>query len=110
MTWTLSFKSMREYLQSCLSCPPSLYPTLFGLRLVTDITAGRPQPLGLAAQLSTISLDPRLLVWSKSVAAVGTAALTQALMLDQQQSVAARQTPWKDPQPGQGLAGGGSPT
>ncbi|KAL6761562.1 hypothetical protein V8C86DRAFT_832179 [Haematococcus lacustris] len=107
MTWTLSFKSMREYLQSCLSCPPSLYPTLFGLRLVTDITAGRPQPLGLAAQLSTISLDPRPLVWSKSVAAVGTAALTQALMLDQQQSVAARQTPWKDPQPGQGLAGGG---
>ncbi|KAL6761556.1 hypothetical protein V8C86DRAFT_831936 [Haematococcus lacustris] len=93
MTWTLSFTSKREYLQSCLSCPPSMYPTLLGLRLVTDITAGRPQPLGLAALLSAIRQDPRLLVWSKSVATVGSTALTQALMQ------------CKDPQPGPGLVG-----
>ncbi|GFH12921.1 hypothetical protein HaLaN_08702 [Haematococcus lacustris] len=107
MTWTMSFKSMREYLQSCLSCPPSMYPTLLGLRLVTDITAGRPQPLGMAAQLSAIRQDPRPLVWSKSVAAVGTAALTLALMQGQQQLMAARRLQCKDPQPGPGLAGGG---
>ncbi|KAJ9528731.1 hypothetical protein QJQ45_020639 [Haematococcus lacustris] len=105
MTWTMSFKSMREYLQSCLSCPPSMYPTLLGLRLVTDITAGRPQPLGMAAQLSAIRQDPRPLVWSKSVAAVGTAALTLALMQGQQQLMAARRLQCKDPQPGPGLAG-----
>ncbi|KAJ9528159.1 hypothetical protein QJQ45_005795 [Haematococcus lacustris] len=106
MTWTMSFKSMREYLQSCLSCPPSMYPTLLGLRLVTDITAGRPQPLGMAAQFSAIRQDSRLLVWSKSVAAVGTAALTQTLMLGQQQLMAAGRLQCKDPQPGPGLAGG----
>ncbi|KAJ9510285.1 hypothetical protein QJQ45_015754 [Haematococcus lacustris] len=108
MTWTMSFKSMREYLQSCLSCPPSMYPTLLGLRLVTDITAGRPQPLGLAALLRAIGQDPRPLVWSKSVAAVGTAALTQTLMLGQQQLMAAGRLPClaEDPQPGPGLAGG----
>ncbi|GFH15226.1 MYND-type domain-containing protein [Haematococcus lacustris] len=107
MTWTMSFKSMREYLQSCLSCPPSMYPTLLGLRLATDITAGRPQPLGIAALLRAIGQDPRPLVWSKSVAAVGTAALTQTLMLGQQQLMAAGRLPClaEDPQPGPGLAG-----
>ncbi|KAJ9528228.1 hypothetical protein QJQ45_014207, partial [Haematococcus lacustris] len=106
MTWTMSFKSMREYLQRCLSCPPSMYPTLLGLRLVTDITAGRPQPLGMAALLSAIRQDPRLLVWSKPVAAVGTTALSLALMLGQQQLMAAGRLQCKDPQPGPGLAGG----
>ncbi|GFH18289.1 MYND-type domain-containing protein, partial [Haematococcus lacustris] len=105
MTWTMSFKSMREYLQSCLSCPPSMYPTLLGLRLVTDITAGRPQPLGMAAQLSAIRQDPRPLVWSKPVAAVGTAALTQTLMQSQQQLMAAGWLQCKDPQSGPGLVG-----
>ncbi|KAJ9528735.1 hypothetical protein QJQ45_020637 [Haematococcus lacustris] len=107
MTWKLCSKSMREYLRNCLNCSPSHFTTLFGLRLVTDITFGKPQPHTLAAQLWENRLDPRLLVWSKSVATVGSTALTQALMLGQQQSVAARQTPWKDPAPGHGLAGGG---
>ncbi|KAL6758702.1 hypothetical protein V8C86DRAFT_1434121 [Haematococcus lacustris] len=104
MTWTLSFKSMREYLQSCLSCPPSMYPTLLGLRLVTDITAGRPQPLGMAVQLRAILQDPRPLVWSKLVAAVGSTALTLSLMQSQQQLLAAGRLQCRDPQPGPGLA------
>ncbi|GFH13549.1 hypothetical protein HaLaN_09452, partial [Haematococcus lacustris] len=106
MTWMTSSKSMREYLQSCLSCPPSMYPTLLGLRLVTDITVGRPQPLDMAAQLRAICHDPWLLVWSKPVAAVGTAALTLALKQGQQQLMAAGQPLCKDPGPGPGLAGG----
>ncbi|GFH08064.1 hypothetical protein HaLaN_02967, partial [Haematococcus lacustris] len=61
MTWITSSKSMREYLQSCLSCPPSMYPTLLGLRLVSDITVGRPQPLDMAAQLRAICHNPWLL-------------------------------------------------
>ncbi|GFH12111.1 MYND-type domain-containing protein, partial [Haematococcus lacustris] len=104
MTWTLSFKSMREYLQSCLSCPPSMYPTLLGLRLVTDITAGRPQPLGMAVQLRAVLQDPRPLVWSKSVAAVGSAALSLSLMQSQQQLLAAGRLQCRDPQPGPRLA------
>ncbi|KAJ9520159.1 hypothetical protein QJQ45_030082 [Haematococcus lacustris] len=102
MTWMTSSKSMREYLQSCLSCPPSMYPTLLGLRLVSDITVGRPQPLDMAAQLRAICHNPWLLVWNKPVAAVGTAALTLALKQGQQQLMAAGQPLCKDPSPGPG--------
>ncbi|GFH20967.1 hypothetical protein HaLaN_18179, partial [Haematococcus lacustris] len=86
-----------------------MYPTLLGLRLVTDITAGRPQPLGMAALLRSIRQDPRLLVWSKPVAAVGTTALSLALLQGQQQLMAAGRLQCKDPQSGPGLVGAGQP-
>ncbi|GFH12213.1 hypothetical protein HaLaN_07853, partial [Haematococcus lacustris] len=64
----------------------------------------------MAAQLRAICHNPWLLVWSKPVAAVGTAALTLALNQGQQQLLAAGQPLCKDPSPGPGpgLAGDSS--
>ncbi len=47
--WPASSQTLEEYVHKSLGVPLSLMPTVLGLRLVTDLAAGRDGPLPLEA-------------------------------------------------------------
>eukprot|EP00884_Botryococcus_braunii_P019944 jgi/Botrbrau1/6633/Bobra.104_2s0020.1 len=63
LVWQSVAESIQEYLSKCFGgVPPSMYPTLFGLRLLTDPELGRPVP---ANRINMVSMMPdhRSLEW-----------------------------------------------
>lgn len=67
MTWPSVANSQRSYLQSALCAEPELFPTLFGLRLVTDLDYGRAcaPTLGHVTGCNSTA-DPRTLAWIRA--------------------------------------------
>lgn len=69
MTWSSSGASnMAEYLSFALGGPPALLPTLLGLRLVSDLRFGRPEPYSLHDRVATRSSNTRHLEFAPAVA------------------------------------------
>ncbi len=62
---------MQEYLSQALGGPPTLLPTLLGLRLVTDLRWGRPTPLSVMQRLMVQAEDDRVLEFAPAICTTG---------------------------------------
>ena len=59
MTWKSLKSSVADYIETCLCCPISMIPTLYGVRLVNHVRLGNPVPFD-ALRMTT---SPVSLVW-----------------------------------------------
>lgn len=62
MQWHTIAATMQDYLDRALGMPPEMFPSVLGLRLLTNMGAGRPAIPDMAYKLNTAS-DNRQLVW-----------------------------------------------